>query len=442
MPAVEVTGVDVQPDHALVGGWLDAPQPGATSADYALDASGWAIADLDGPCDIEARHGRHVLRREIADGERPDVGRALPDVPGAARSGFAMTVGLLQLPPDFVLDITVAPPSGSPLLLARIRGRRAALPPAPASYLQPIPVTGHGRSGTQWLVRLLGKHPEIVAHRPFELEPRVLVYWLSVLRDLADPASQAEVLARSASDRRYWLGDRARTDAIFHSPAAIRAELGRDSIDELVAFARHRVERFYRAAADLDGVPAPRFFVEKSTPHDYPLLGLQRELYPAASEVLLVRDFRDTFASMRAFNLKRGQRGFGGAPDGSDEEHLIYLRDVGRRILADYRARAEASRLVRYEDLIQEPEQTLGALIAWLGLEPTPAIVAGMIARASEDTPQMRDHRTSPDVAASIGRWRRDLSPELQERSCEILEEVLAGFGYEVGARSSDQGRF
>jgi hypothetical protein len=54
----------------------------------------------------------------------------------------------------------------------------------------------------------------------------------------------------------------------------------------------------------------------------------------------------------------------------------------------------------------------------------------------------MRDHRTSPDIAASIGRWRRDLSPELQERSCEILEEVLAGFGYEVGARSSDQGRF
>jgi hypothetical protein len=430
--AVEVTGVDVRPDPALVGGWLDVPEPGATSAGYALNVSGWAIADRDGPCDVEARHGEHVLARQTADRKRPDVGRALPDEPGAARSGFAMTVGLLEMPPDFVLDITVAQHPGPPLALAQVRGRRAALLPAPAAFLQPIPITGHGRSGTQWLVRLLGEHPEIVAHRPFELEPRTLVYWLSVLRDVADPASQAELLARSASDRRYWLGERGHTDAIFHAPDAIRAELGRDAVDELARFARHRVERFYRAAAALDGVRAPRFFVEKSTPNDYPLLGLQRELYPAAREVLLVRDFRDVFASMQAFNVKRGEPGFGGSPDGSDEEHLLYLRDVGRRIVGDYRSRGEASRLVRYEDLILEPEQTLGGLLGWLGLEPTSAIVGGMIAAASKDTPQMRAHRTTPDAVASIGRWKRDLSPELRVRSCAILEEVLVGLGYEV----------
>jgi hypothetical protein len=403
-----------------------------TSPAYALNVSGWAIADLDGPCEIEARHEGRVLRQETASRERPDVSLALPDVPGAARSGFAMTVDLLQLPLDFVFDVTATPRSGRPLALAQVRGRRAALPPTPVSYLQPIPITGHGRSGTQWLVRLLGEHPEIVAHRPFELEPRVLVYWLSVLRDVADSDSQAEVLARSGSDRHYWLGKRARTDAIFHAPDAIRAELGRDSIDELAAFARHRVERFYRAAADLDGARAPRFFVEKSTPHDYPLLALQRELYPAAREVLLVRDFRDTFASMRAFNVKRGERGFGGVPNGSDEEHLVYLRDVGRRILRDYRCRGGATRLVRYEDLILAPEQTLAGLLGWVGLDPTPAIVREMIATASEDTPQMRDHRTSSNVVASIGRWKRDLSPELRARSCEALEDVITGFGYDA----------
>jgi hypothetical protein len=40
-------------------------------------------------------------------------------------------------------------------------------------------------------------------------------------------------------------------------------------------------------------------------------------------------------------------------------------------------------------------------------------------------------HKTSSDEAASIGRWRTDLPPALQDACDEAFAESLAAFGYE-----------
>jgi hypothetical protein len=37
---------------------------------------------------------------------------------------------------------------------------------------------------------------------------------------------------------------------------------------------------------------------------------------------------------------------------------------------------------------------------------------------------------TAGSAAASIGRWRRDLEPELAERCDAVLSPVVADFGY------------
>ena len=42
----------------------------------------------------------------------------------------------------------------------------------------------------------------------------------------------------------------------------------------------------------------------------------------------------------------------------------------------------------------------------------------------------MDDHVTSAASADSVGRWRRDLSPELRELAQHELGPALAGFGY------------
>jgi hypothetical protein len=49
----------------------------------------------------------------------------------------------------------------------------------------------------------------------------------------------------------------------------------------------------------------------------------------------------------------------------------------------------------------------------------------------------MDHHMTAGSAAASIGRWRRDLDPELAERCDAILSPVVADFGYAVAEGDS-----
>jgi hypothetical protein len=53
-----------------------------------------------------------------------------------------------------------------------------------------------------------------------------------------------------------------------------------------------------------------------------------------------------------------------------------------------------------------------------------------MIALAAVDTPELQQHRTTPSLMDSVGRWRRDLSPELLAICREAFGEALADFGY------------
>jgi hypothetical protein len=77
------------------------------------------------------------------------------------------------------------------------------------------------------------------------------------------------------------------------------------------------------------------------------------ELYPHAKELFLVRDFRDVFSSMLAFNQRSGRRVFGPAHVESDEELAYFLRDSRLRYLSNsWPKREERAHLIRYEDLI------------------------------------------------------------------------------------------
>ena len=100
-------------------------------------------------------------------------------------------------------------------------------------------------------------------------------------------------------------------------------------------------------------------------------------------------------------------------------------------MLESWRRRSARAHLVRYEDLITAPGQTLGSLLAYVGVDPAPATIDGMIERASRETPELRRHQTSETPAASIGRWRRDLAPGLQATANDLFSEILDSFGYD-----------
>jgi hypothetical protein len=178
------------------------------------------------------------------------------------------------------------------------------------------------------------------------------------------------------------------------------------------------------------GPPHASRFVEKYRPDSVPSLML--ELYPGAREVMLVRDFRDMIASMFAYNEKRGRQGFSRERATSDRDYVV--NNVGPSVaaMADaWRRRSARAYLLRYEDLVQRPEETLHSLLTHLGLDAGERTVAPMVASLMGRDSRSEGHRTISDPEDSIGRWREDLSEEVAVACAEALGPSLETFGYE-----------
>jgi hypothetical protein len=56
--------------------------------------------------------------------------------------------------------------------------------------------------------------------------------------------------------------------------------------------------------------------------------------------------------------------------------------------------------------------------------------VSRLIAAAAPDAPELRGHGTAGSPDASIGRWQRDLPPELLVAVEETFGDLLEEFGY------------
>jgi hypothetical protein len=165
------------------------------------------------------------------------------------------------------------------------------------------------------------------------------------------------------------------------------------------------------------------------------------ELYPGAKEVFLVRDFRDMARSIMAFDRRRGFAGFG-RPDGITDEQ--YMRDVLKNMARDlersWLSRRDRAHLLRYEDLVFHPQETLAGLLEYLELDASPHSIDQMLEAGEQpvsslpgssfDETIVSGHRTSNDLRESIGRWKREGDEAFQELSEEVFGEPLATFGY------------
>lgn len=409
---------------------LDAPKPGLTADSYALDLRGWAVGTSAPAAHVDLLCDGRLLRRVPVDVERADVADAHPDVRHAARSGFFGTIGALVLPPRFELELELACEGGRRTPLAVVRGRRAPLVTAFEPRLRPLVLTTLGRTGSTAVVRMLAAHPEVVAYRPFELEPRVATYWMGVFRALSDPASYRRQLSPTgAVDDLWWLGATPPLPRPVRDPA-LEPWLDATAVAELAGLAQQRIEALYERVAAAQSRTDATWFVEKYRADAVPELVL--ELYPAAREVMLVRDFRDMVASMFSYNERRGRAGFRRGEAASDSEHV--LTNVGPWVtaIADaWRRRAQRAHLLRYEDLVQRPAQTVQALLDHVGLDTSEDALEPMLASLASRDSGSEGHRTVADAAESIGRWRQDLSPEVAEACETALGPALEAFGYE-----------
>jgi hypothetical protein len=422
----------------LAGSLIDRPRPDSRSEIYEIEIAGWALG-RDGPPDaIDLREGDRLLRWTTPDIPRRDVAEKFQHIPNAQQSGFRMSCGVIGLSTEFELTINALFRGGNERVrLGTIHGRHQPLRPKNFEpSLQPLMLTSLGRAGTTWVMRLLSKHPAILAHRLYPHEVKCGRYWIHMLTVLAEPADLRQSAHPDNFDTSpFWVGHHPFHSLIVTRHSSLGDWFGREYVEDLAGFCQRSIENFYLELARSQERSNPVYFAEKHVPAQLPLIVW--DLYPKAREVFLVRDFRDMLCSIFAFNARRGFVGFGRDQVTNDEAYVQQLRTDAQRLLTSWRERSNRAHLVRYEDIILQPERTLEALFTYLDLDCSRSTISEIIEQASTDIADLQQLHTTSDPKNSIGRWRRDPDPQLRRWNEEIFSDILPEFGYAEDARSA-----
>lgn len=272
---------------------------------------------------------------------------------------------------------------------------------------RPVFVVGMPRSGTTLLSTVLDSHPR-VAIAP---ETLFLSYW--------DRANRRRDLSRPAVFDRFWekFSNHVRFPYLGVDPDATRARILAAGPPTL----RSIFVGVLSAYADRFGKPR---FGEK-TPQHFRRLDRVFEWFPDARVAFLVRDPRGMVASLLATPWSH--------------PWIDWYAAQWRESVAAWRRRADDPRvrLIRYEDLVGDPERSVRELCAFLGEEFDPGMLTREAAahRLEGLANWPLEHQTramGPIDAASVGKWRQALSPERVAtiehfaRRREMIE-----FGYE-----------
>jgi len=430
---VEITGVERYAGTGRVTGFsIDLPAIGSISEKYYFELAGWAVSK-EPLAGVRVRHHDTVLREVAINSPRADVQQKFPHLDAPERCGFWTGVGVVGLPEACELVIDVDFGDGSRECLAAIALRREPLPASSPDLLRPLLLTSLARTGTTWLMRLLAELPNVVVYRDYPFEVRASSYWLHMLRVLSDPANY-EFSTHPDSFAQDFA-------TIGHNPAFLvhtygfgNDILGREYPEELGRLVARFTDRYYRHVAAAQGQPTPTFFAEKYNPGHIPRLAW--ELYPNAKEIFLVRDLRDVFCSLLAVNAQRSEMMFGRDEVGSDSQYIDAIARDAQVLLDEWQARKDRALLVRYEALVRDPAKVLHSIAEYLGAG-TLLEIERAVALASADAGALASHRTSASHIGSIGRWRRDLHPELRDAAREAFDPILREFGYRIPKRKS-----
>jgi hypothetical protein len=428
VPLLEITEVTQAPSsETLLASYLDSPTPGTVLERTAFELGGWAIGRRSRIESVEVVAREKMIRKIPLWIDRPDVAAVHSEAPPT--SGFWSLCGTVPLERQFTLDVRAVLADGTRTWIASIAGRREPVQTSFRPQLKPLLVTSLGRTGTTLLMSLLAAHPAIVAYRAYPYETFPARYWLHLFRVLAEPADRAHSSDPSNFTADLW---RVGYNPFHTAPATHVPELadlfGRSYVERLARFCQESIDDFYRATASLQEQPGAELFAEKFQPDALPRIAW--DLYPEMKEIVLVRDFRDLICSVFAFNEKRGTVDFGRDGFQSDADYVRYVGQRARELLDAANSRRDRAELVRYEDLATDPMGTLEHLLRYLGVDDDPAIVQAM-ARTAFESAALDEHRTTPSIADSIGRWRRELAPELLAACREHLDPVLGECGYE-----------
>jgi hypothetical protein len=405
----------------LQGSLLDTPQTGNKGDVHVLPITGRVPARGASAVDV-VYHDRVIRSSPVIEGR------------------FHVLVGLVGLKLESELSVQVLLEDGRRVPLSTITIRRRPVRSSFEPTIQPLTVTSLGRTGTTLLMKAFTSHPEILLFRRFPYEYSVAKYWMHMLSVLSGPADLRDSAhPDSFQGDLHWVGHNPYHDASVYTQPRLADWCGREYVEQLAGFCQESIEGWYKALARGQDQANPTYFAEKMWPSFLPVLAW--ELYPKGKEIILVRDFRDVACSMLAFDAKRDYSDFG-RPDGKSEEDFIQdeVRAMASAMVRSWTSRRDRAHLVRYEDIVLRPVETLTGLLTYLELESSPQLVEQMRRQAAEEVAELPGattdpylveiHRTIADPNETIGRWKRESDALREGLLWNALGESLEEFGY------------
>lgn len=286
-------------------------------------------------------------------------------------------------------------------------------------------VFGSPRSGSTWLLYLLAEHPAIVPVN----EPLIGVYLTPFLSDL--PGFDAGSLdARDFSIRKV----KERTPDQFFAEQFSRIwEPG---------LGRMMRERFKAHALSYPPhVPLSDARVVLKEPNGSQSADLLMRALPGSRLLFLLRDGRDVVDSDLAANLSGSWvsaefPGVEGVTNGARLEFAVqsahkwlWRTEVVQRAYAEHRG---PKLIVRYEDILRDPEPHLREIFAWLELPVEATDLTAWIDKHSfERVPEKSRGAGEFFREARPGAWQENLSAEEQGAVEQVIGPKLRDLGYE-----------
>jgi hypothetical protein len=308
----------------------------------------------------------------------------------------------------------------------RTRGVRAE-----AGSLQPLLVDYFTRDGSTLMMRLLATSPQIAVGGDYPYEHKYFAYLFR----------WAHLIDKTEWPRRLWNGSHFATLAqesmpqLGPPPWMPRELLGPDDTGTDFSETAFRMlwDEFSRRATAHTRMRSKRrdaevrYYAEKHLS----TWTIDRERLPPLKVIALLRDPRDTYVSIISFTKRRREEGrtaaMGQRPGESAEAWLTRHLERQRERLRWIREALDTGTMpvVRYEDLVLDLEGEARRLEGVLDVELDPAAV-------SNDSRMRRAHVSADSPEASIGRWRREMRPELRDRFNDELGDEMSALGIEV----------
>lgn len=266
------------------------------------------------------------------------------------------------------------------------------------------------------MMELLASNPNIVFDKVYPFEVRFLAYFVKM-------AQKVEGL----NDPQNW-----NPESLFNSnfKSFGKFPYGKSELIELEEFKSDFFRSSWSSFSEkvLKNKPEvdfdkPVYYAEK-TPFFVPDY-LNKKM--ACKNLILLRDPRDEFLSIKAFNLKRGFLAFGWQKEDTDETFANKFCNQRKGFLSFFsRVQNDKQRFkIKYEDFVEAPNQNADNISDWLNLKlDTLSVLKGQ-----ED---FKHHMTSNNIENTIYKWKNEMSPELQNIFKDKIGEELLANGYDL----------